>query len=266
MNQSPFHTRRFCDQNIQSGFTLRSPHAFEQGNLALHVCQNPADVLAGRMQFAKETLPLSQWVLAIQQHTATVRRVGASDAGRGALSHEEALPAADALYTTDPDLLIGVFTADCLGIVLTDPTIPLAAVVHSGWKGTAQAILLELLTILKQEQLLNPDHIQVRFAPSLSYSSLEVGPEVIEQIQAMAQSRNLNIAPYIRPGKGDRFYMDNQGINIAMLKSFAIPEENIFPSSIDTKTSPDGFSYRRDGRQCGEHFSFAWIDSTIPTR
>ena len=46
----------------------------------------------------------------------------------------------DAVYTTEPNILIGVFTADCLGILVVDETTPCICAIHSGWKGTTLEI------------------------------------------------------------------------------------------------------------------------------
>lgn len=250
----------FTNQIIHGVLTLRTPDAPEKGNTALHVCLNPDDVMASRRLLAKDTLPLDQWCLPWQKHTAHTERVSRKDAGKGAFKAEDSVLETDGLYTTDPGLLIGVFTADCLGILFADPSVPLAAAVHSGWKGTAQAITLNLIETLKKEGLFHPESLHVYFSPSLMPSSLEVGPEVVDQIEQMARNKNLNIEGCILPGQNDRSFLDNQQVNVRMLESQGIPAKNIHVSSLDTRTSPYGFSYRRDGKQTGEHFSCIWID------
>lgn len=255
----------FSDQIIHGCFTLRTPDAPESGNLALHVCQDPLDVMENRRRLQKDTLPLEKWCLPWQKHTATVARVTKADAGKGAFDAENSILETDGLYTTDPGLLIGVFTADCLGILLEDPTIPMVAAVHSGWKGTAQAILLRLLDALKQDELFHPETLQVYFSPSLLVHSLEVGPEVIDQVCEMAQVNRLSLEGCIHPGQADRSFLDNQLVNVRMLESQGIPPQNIHLSNLNTKTSPYGFSYRRDGHKTGEHFSCIWIEEEKPS-
>ncbi len=248
---------------IYGAFSLRTSYTPEQGNLALHVCQNPQDVLKNRMVWQNQTLPLENWVLPWQKHTATVQRVYASDQGKGAYEATTSILETDGLYTTDPKTLIGVFTADCLGILMADPSVPVIAAVHSGWKGTAQAITIQMLEALKHDGLLHPKTLHIYFSPSLMASSLEVGPEVIEQIQDMAIRYGLDIQEYIVPGENDRSYLDNQGINMCMARAYGVPLENLHASNLDTKTNPYGFSYRRDGKKTGEHFSCLWIEPLL---
>lgn len=54
----------------------------------------------------------------------------------------------DAVYTTEPNILIGVFTADCLGILVVDETTPCICAIHSGWKGTTLEITKKCLSEL----------------------------------------------------------------------------------------------------------------------
>ena len=255
--------KRDSHYQINGAFSLRTLNAPEQGNLALHVCQNPQDVLKSRLIWQNQTLPLENWVLPWQKHTATVQRVYESDQGKGAYEADTSILETDGLYTTDPNTLIGVFTADCLGILMADPSVPVIAAVHSGWKGTAQAITIQMLEALKKDGLLHPKTLHIYFSPSLMTSSLEVGPEVIEQIQNMANFYNLDIRDFIIPGQGDRSYLDNQAINMQMASSYGIPLENLHASNLDTKTNSYGFSYRRDGKKTGEHFSCLWIEPLL---
>ncbi|MBF0579204.1 laccase domain-containing protein [Erysipelotrichaceae bacterium RD49] len=254
----------FSDQIIHGCFTLRTPGALESGNLALHVCLDPMDVMENRKLLQKDTLSLDVWCLPWQKHTNRVVRVSKKEAGRGAYEAESSILETDGLYTTDPGLLIGVFTADCLGILFSDPTIPLIGAVHSGWKGTAQAITLKLIEALKADGLYHPQTLKVYFSPSLMVHSLEVGPEVVDQVCQMADQNHLSLEGCILPGQGNRSYLDNQLVNVRMLESQGIRPENIHLSNLDTKTSPYGFSYRRDGSKTGEHFSCIWIEDQKP--
>lgn len=242
-------------------FTLKDESLPESGNQCLYLCRNPQSVLKNRLVLAKDSLPLSHWCLARQRHTDTIFRVTKQDLGRGAFDNESALQNCDALYTTESSVLIGVFTADCLGILLADPSLPLAAAVHSGWKGTAQAILYKMLARLRKENLLSPHSLHVYFSPSLMKSSLEVGKEVVDAIRTMAENFDLEIEDCIEAKSNGRFLLDNQGINLQMCRAFGIPEENLHPSQLDTLTNPrDCFSYRRTKPLDGEHFSCIWIE------
>jgi len=151
--------------------------------MALHVCQDPVAVLENRRILADQTLPLDHWALPWQKHTANSHRVTAAERGRGAADKDTSIMDVDAVWTTEPDTLVGVFTADCVGLLVADPGIPLVACIHSGWKGTAQAITLKTMRELISVGGLDPARAQAWFSPSILQDSLEVGPEVIEAMK-----------------------------------------------------------------------------------
>ena len=238
----------------------------DQNNMALHVCNDPQGVLENRRQLEKETLPLDRWALAWQKHTDQFYHVTHKDIGKGAFDKHTSILNVDALYTTEPEILIGVFTADCLGILVYDPTTPCVCTIHSGWKGTVQKITDKTVSHLIQKQLLHPQTTQVYFGPSLQFDSLEIGQDVIEQIQT------IDTAPFLKQISDDKALFDNQGLNIQMLKDLKIPLENIHPSSYDTlKDTQDTFSYRMNNRlkefpKCGEHFIYGYIQKNASAK
>lgn len=246
---------------VYGAITLKDALKPDQNNMALHVCNDEKGVLANRKELEKITLPLTQWALPWQKHTANFYRVTQEDKGKGAFDKDTSIMNVDALYTTEPGLLIGVFTADCVGILLVDESTPCICVIHSGWKGTVQQITTKTINHLIQENLLHPDTTQAFFSPSLQFDSLEVGMEVIEQVQNLP----LDTDSFIRMISKEKALFDNQGINAQMLIHAGIPKVNIHLSSIDTLTDTEnGFSYRRNNRlkefpKCGEHFTYAYI-------
>lgn len=233
--------------------TLKNKDYPESNNMALHVCISPADVMINRNRLSDEIqVPLDHWVLPWQKHTANVYRVTSKDMGKGAYDADTSIMNTDALYTTEKGLLIGVFTADCVGILLVDETTPCLCVIHSGWKGTSQAITQKTVKKLIQDNLLHPNTTKAWFSPSIQYKSLEVGMEVVELIRKL----DFDTSPFIKTMPHDKAFIDNQGLNIQMLKNLGILKENIFPSQLDTKTETDiCFSYRND-KKTGEHFTF----------
>lgn len=245
---------------------MKDRQAPENGNMALHVCQDPVAVLENRRILAGQTLPLDHWALPWQKHTANSHRVTAAERGRGAADKDTGIMDVDAVWTTEPDTLIGVFTADCVGMLVADPGIPLVACIHSGWKGTAQAITLKTMRELISVGGLDPARAQAWFSPSILQDSLEVGPEVIEAMEPLKEL-GLDVDAFWRRSEdpdSDRLYLDNQGLNVAMLRMAGLPAKNIHVSDLDTKTHPDCFSYRNEGRKTGEHFTFGWIESSNP--
>ncbi len=83
---------------------------------------------------------------------------------------------ADALWTTTRSLPVAVFTADCLGVVLSAPEA--VGVAHAGWKGTRLGIVSALV-----EAMTDAGHRPTRavIGPGIGPCCFEVGPEVADQ-------------------------------------------------------------------------------------
>lgn len=248
----------FINTNIYGAVTLKDKNAPEHNNMALHVCIDPEQVMKNRQALSQETkVSLENWALPWQKHTDRCIEITQNDKGKGAFDKNTSIMDVDAVYTSEPGILIGVFTADCVGILLCDETRPCVCAIHSGWKGTAQAITYHTVHQLLMENKLDPEHTRAFFSPSILMDSLEVGMEVVDQIEQMGKDLRIDTRPFIRHTGSEKAYIDNQGLNIAMLEMLGI--HNIKASTLDTKKETDlCFSYRND-KQCGEHFTYGYI-------
>lgn len=244
------------DDIVFGATTLKDNSLPEKNNMALHVCINPKDIMLNRKRLSKElNLSLDNWALPWQKHTNNMARVTLEDKGKGAFDKDTSIMNVDAVYTTEPNILIGVFTADCLGILVVDETTPCLCAIHSGWKGTTLEITSKCINELIYKELIHPASCHVYFSPSIQYDSLEVGMEVVDEIKKI----HIDTKPFIRYMPNNKAYIDNQGINIEMCKQLGIPQSQIHPSPYDTKKELDTcFSYRND-KKTGEHFTFGYI-------
>ena len=247
----------YIDNEIVLGATtLKDTSALENNNMALHVCIDPDKVMQNRKQLAKELdMPLDHWALPWQKHTVNIYEVTYSDKQKGAFDKDTSILNVDAVYTKDKGILIGVFTADCVGILLVDESKPCICCIHSGWKGTAQAITDKCVKELIQTKMIDPKTTKAFFSPSILFDSLEVGMEVVDQIKKL----DFDTEPFIRYMPNNKAYIDNQGLNIQMLLNNGFEANNIYPSKLDTKKElNDCFSFRND-KKTGEHFTFAYL-------
>lgn len=242
------------NETVFAATTMKNVELPEKNNMALHVCINPEEIMKNRIRLQEELqLPLENWALPWQKHTANLARVTIEDRGRGATDANTSIMETDAVFTTEKNTLIGVFTADCIGLVLVDETTPCICTIHSGWKGTAQAITYKSAKYLIEQGFMKPENIKAYFSPSIQYDSLEVGMEVVEMMKQLP----FDLTDCIRYMPNEKAYIDNQGINIKMLKELGIHQ--IYPSSLDTKKERETcFSYRAE-RPTGEHFTFAYL-------
>ncbi len=236
-----------------AGTTLRNPDKDECNNLALHCAKDKNAVLSNRKRLAEKLLvPMSQFVFANQTHSNHIVKITKEDAGKGAFDTSDAIADCDALYTRENNLLIGVFTADCVPILLYDPIEKMIGAIHSGWMGTTKQITAKAIERLIQEEGCKPQNIHAFIGASIAYHSFEVGMEVVDQIKKLP----FDCSAYITYKEDNKAFVDNQGLNYQMLINAGILKEHITIDKNDTFAENESFfSYRRD-KACGRHLSF----------
>jgi len=139
----------------------------------------------------------------------------------------------DGLITFDPGLYIAIKTADCYPIFVFDEDSKVAAVVHAGWRGTAQKILMKAVKMIKDLAGINADKLIVAFGPGISGDNYEVGEDV---------AKYFDVGVVRRDGK---IYLDLVKENIKQAEDCGI-SRIVFPPG-DTYSEEDlFFSYRRE--------------------
>ncbi len=107
----------------------------------------------------------ASWAELRQVHGADVKRVeGPGHFGEG-----------DALWTTDPEVPLAVFTADCAGVVLVAKGA--VGVAHAGWRGAVAGVVPALVDVMR-----TAGHAPIRaiVGPLIAPCCFEVGPEVAD--------------------------------------------------------------------------------------
>lgn len=74
---------------------------------------------------------------------------------------------ADALFTTEKNVGIGVTHADCQAAIFYDPVHEAVGVVHAGWRGLVQNIYARMLEAMQRDIGTQPQNVIVCVAPSL---------------------------------------------------------------------------------------------------
>jgi YfiH family protein len=93
------------------------------------------------------------------------------------------LPPGDALLTDQPGILLSVQTADCLPILLVDPSHRAVAAVHAGWRGLLQRIAEKTVGEMQRAFHLRPEELRAAIGPSIRACCYEVGQEVVEMFR-----------------------------------------------------------------------------------
>ncbi len=150
----------------------------------------------------------------------------------------------DALITAERGIAIGVFTADCVPVILVDAENRIAAAIHAGWKGTELKIAGKVIDYMKSNMGTNPVNIYAAIGPSIGPCCFEVGSEVAERFTFVIKREN-------------KLYVDLWKENIMQMKDRGVLEEKIDSSMIctccNTKTV---FSYRKESGNTGRMGAF----------
>ncbi len=154
-----------------------------------------------------------------------------------AWEHKDA-PKADALVTNQPNIILGILTADCLPILFADEKNGVIAAAHSGWKGAFSGVIEN--TIEKMQQLgADTSSIIATIGPAISQKSYEVGVEFFERFIG----HDTNNERFFL-SQDDKYLFDLAGYAKSRLLTVGISQINIIAQ--DTYFNDNEFfSYRR---------------------
>jgi YfiH family protein len=85
-------------------------------------------------------------------------------------------PKADAMATDRPGIALGILTADCAPILLTDPKARIIGAAHAGWNGALAGVVESVLAAMERLGA-KPERIRAAIGPCISQRAYEVGPE-----------------------------------------------------------------------------------------
>lgn len=163
----------------------------------------------------------------------------------------------DGIITDKKNFIIGVFTADCIPIIIVDEEIGVMAALHSGWKGTLNNILAKGIKNLTDKYESRPEHMKVFIGPHNKVCCYEVSEELIDTFrkteifheEVINEGRNLNL---------------QRCIEVQAVKMGIIPE-NIIDMNLCTYCSKDKklYSYRKKEESEGRLFSFVFANEEV---
>ena len=150
----------------------------------------------------------------------------------------------DGLITRERNIPIGIFTADCVPILIYDRVNKIAAALHGGWKGTELKIVKKAVELMSQRMGSSPDNVLASIGPSIGECCFEVSADVASKFSSSRQ-------------RDGRLYVDLAKENVDQLERCGVPPGSISISGICTFCSSDTlFSYRRDKGVTGRMGSF----------
>lgn len=214
-------------------------------SLALHTKENKTQILKNR-ETIKAKFPNTKFIVANQTHSANIHLIEEKNE-LGWYGLEDAIENCDALITNQSNIMLTILTADCVPILLLDPSKKVIAAVHAGWKGTQQEILFKTVEKMKNSFHCNPKEILASIAPSIGKCCYEVDWNVAQHFEKIENA-------YAQ--KGEKYMLDLPHINRLQLLNSGFLEKNIEHAHLCTACEVEQyFSYRQEGGCSGRFMS-----------
>ena len=203
---------------------------FDSLNLALEGDDDPAACSVNLAAVLDDFAPGDQLRDLHQVHGAEVVVVDATDG--------QSRPDADALVTTRAGVVLLVRAADCVPVLLADPSAGVIAAVHSGRPGLAARVVPATVARMRGA---GADDVTAWIGPHVCGACYEVPAELQAEVAAIEPTSVATTSwgtPSLDLGAGVRSQLEAAGVSVIDV-------------SRCTRESPDLFSYRRDGRGAG---------------
>ena len=218
----------------------RSSNSFKNFNLALHVNDNYANVIANRNTLRNQFNLPSEPIWINQTHSSVCIDATSTNT----------IIEADASYTSKVGVVCGIMTADCLPVFVSKIDGTMVGIAHAGWRGLISGVIENLIHSFNS----NGEDLVVHFGPAISKNFFEVGDEV----KRLYLSKNINLERSFSI-ENKRNYLDLYEAARIILEGFQI--KSISGGDRCTfKESSNFFSYRRDGIKSGRMAHLIWMN------
>lgn len=157
---------------------------------------------------------------------------------------------ADGLWTDAKGTAVGVRTADCLPILIEDPTGRRVAAVHAGWRGVIADIPARAVAQLKAAGS-TPGELRAVIGPCIQRCCFEVDGDLPERFCA-AFGEEVVVAV---AGKERRHLDLPRAARVALVRA-GLREGHVDVLPHCTRCDARFFSHRREGGRTGRHLSF----------
>jgi YfiH family protein len=164
---------------------------------------------------------------------------------------------ADAIMTHLSEIPIGIFTADCIPVLLYDPKLHVAAAIHAGREGTLQGIVNKSIMAMKREYGCQPQDLVAGLGLGIGGCCYEIDENCLNSFENKIPFE----LPFVKPKENGKFLLDLFAVNAQQGIDAGLLPENILRSEECTFCSPmNYFSYRREG-QTGRILTFIMLQS-----
>ncbi len=158
--------------------------------------------------------------------------------------------AGDGILTARGAVGVGIYTADCVPVLLYEPRSGAVGAVHVGWRGALQGVVASALECLDGELGARPRDVVAAIGPSIGSCCYEVGLDVAGRFMEYRPDSG----SFLRDTSGGKFILDLKNAVKGELESCGVEKIEVLGHC--TKCSLDFYSYRREGAGVGSQLSF----------
>ena len=238
-------------------------------NLGLTEADEAGNVLENRRLLLAAAGAAGRTLITLKQiHSGLTRRVTRADA--------DSSLRADGLMTDDPEVMLGIQTADCVPVLVRDPRTHAVAAFHAGWRGTLKRIVEGGIGKMRLEFGSRPEELEAAIGPAIGACCYAVGEEVrseflsqfsyapklfseIYDSDPVKEKYPLLFLTARAPGHsniGPNLHLNLIEANRRQLLDAGLPAESIATAYRCTNCEPDTFfSYRAEHGFCGRMMS-----------
>lgn len=239
----------------------------ESLNLATHIGDSLQDVLDNRSIVANHLgVSPKRITCGNQVHGLNAVRITEDLIGAGAMSSDTAIPDCDAIYTDIPNILLFLFTADCVPVGIYDPVHHVVATVHAGWRGAIGHLPVITLEAMQRDFGTRFEDCYVYLGPSIGPKSFEVNQELADTFtdewQKITDANSDELVRYIvRDGASKATpHIDLWRFIEEDLLQRGVPKDQICIGGTDSMTDENCFSYRREHGKTGRMALFGMLE------
>jgi YfiH family protein len=162
-------------------------------------------------------------------------------------------PAGDGLVTAEPGVMLGIFTADCVPILMVDAKRKIASALHAGWRGVLADIAG--VGVRAMEKLgARSSEIHAAMGPSIGQCCFEVDVDLADRFSREIDGGRM----HTRAGRPGKAFIDLRAVVRDQLERGGLDAANIASAGPCTRCASDRFFSRRaaGGKITGLQMSF----------
>ena len=244
---------------VKHGFSTRlggvSEGIYESMNLSFKLGDDEKAVRENFERMARALdVEADSFVMAMQTHTANVRKVTKEDKGKG-FTQPMDYRDVDGLITNESGICLVTTYADCVPLFFIDPIHKAIGLSHSGWRGTVGKIGRETLWKMHEEYGTEANDVFAAIGPSICQDCYEVSADVIEQFKAVFESQFWPELFYQK--ENGKYQLNLWKANEIILREAGVSEDKIAVTNVCTNCNSEIlFSHRATSGKRGSLAAF----------